>query len=204
MTYISSNLLNDMFVSLQLLTCQLLSGSCPLHLGTDPHWWRQLPPQWVQGAWGGLQGLGSSSHSIPPPQSPPWGLWPPGLAVGRPTPSRRSANDPDAEECLMSPCHLSGFRVDFEFAQNLHVLPCVPYRTSFHVSHYPSLPSHPAARLWGGAGLASLSITEARWVTSARIDSLLWWDSTLGHWCICKQTLERKTQITLQPGDGPI
>lgn len=58
--------------------------------------------------------------------------------------------------------------------------------------HYPSL-SHPAARLWRGAGLTSLLITEAAWVTSGRLDSPLWWVGTLGRWCIWTETYKGHT-----------
>lgn len=83
-------------------------------------------------------------------------------------------------------------------AQSLHALPRLPYPTSFLMSLSIPLPvpPHPTARLWRGAGLASLSITEAGWVTSAKLDSPLWWVGTLGRWCICKETYEGHTDGT--------
>lgn len=59
-----------------------------------------------------------------------------------------------------------------------------------------SVPPHPTVGLWRGVGLASLSITEAGWVTSARLDRPLWWVGTLGRWCICIETNKGHTDGT--------
>lgn len=58
-------------------------------------------------------------------------------------------------------------------ARCLHGLLRLSDTTSFVMCLSKSLPipAHPTARLWRGAGLASVSITEAGWVTSARLDS---------------------------------
>lgn len=54
-------------------------------------------------------------------------------------------------------------------ARRLHALPRLSDTTSFVMCLSGSLPTpaHPSARLWRGAGLASVSITEAGRVTSA-------------------------------------
>lgn len=64
------------------LTLHLQSGRCPLHLGTASRWWSPAPPHRVQVTREGVQEEEvSSSHSIPPPQSPQRGFWPPGRSL---------------------------------------------------------------------------------------------------------------------------
>lgn len=62
----------------------------------------------------------------------------------------------------------------------------------------PPCPTPPTTRLWRGAGLTSLSITEARWVTSAWLDGPLGWVGTVSCECICKKTHKGHTD-----GTGP-
>lgn len=57
------------------LTHQLLSGICPLHLGTVSQWWSSAHPLVIRE---GLQGEVNNSHSSPPLQDPQWGFQPPG------------------------------------------------------------------------------------------------------------------------------
>lgn len=151
-----------------------------------------------------MQGEVNSSHSIPPLQNPHWGFWPPGRSLDRE--GSKLSEIPGVNQmvrrlmsawldwsgrralCLTCPgqCWVCLPKAYMRSALSRIQLP------SSCLSHYPSL-AHPTARLWRGAGLASLSIMEAGWVTSARLDCPLWWVGTLGRWCICTETYKGHT-----------
>lgn len=126
----------------------------------------------------------SSPRCIPPPRSPQSGLWPPdgSLAQGKEGPFCGGPDPLGVPGAGWTSCLQTVTQPWFQYICE----PVVPMHSL--VSHTqlplscvcqcpspsPALPSppQPTARLSRGAGLASVSITQASWVTSAGLDRL--------------------------------